>query len=81
MNSSHQFRPDGHKVIKVLSNLPIFKSLAPAVKHYIFDRVQVESYSALDKVPMEDPLTKFDFLYVMSGIVEISLADEIDATN
>ena len=47
--------------------------LTPAIRHYIAERVQVESYLPMERIEVEDPLNKLDFLYVATGCIEFLL--------
>ncbi len=39
----------------------------------IFSQHKLETYNCLDQIPMKDSINSFDFLYVINGIIEITL--------
>ena len=65
-------------IAKTLNYLPFYSVLTPSVRHYIAERVSVESYLPMERVEMLDPLKALDFIYVASGQIEFLLESIIN---
>ena len=52
--------------------LPFYNVLTPAIRHYIAERIQVESYLPMERIPISES-HNLDFLYVESGCIEFFL--------
>ena len=65
-------------IAKTLNYLPFYGVLTPSIRHYIAERVSVESYLPMERVEVLDPLKKLDFLYVASGQIEFMLESIIN---
>jgi hypothetical protein len=60
-------------IVKTLNLLPFYSVLTPAIRHYIAESVQVESYLPNEQISINDPLNRLDFIYVAAGNIEILL--------
>ena len=47
--------------------------LTPPIRHYIAERVSVESYLPMERIEVSDPLNKLDFIFVANGSIEFLL--------
>ena len=68
-------------ISKTLGYLPFYSVLTPAIRHYIAERVQVESYLPMERIVVEDPLNKLDFLYIAAGSIEFLLDNIINPSH
>ena len=59
-------------IVQKLMKLPFYQCLTPAIRHYIAERVIVESYLPMERINVSDP-QKLDFMYVDSGCIEFML--------
>ena len=50
-------------IVRKLMKLPFYQCLTPAIRHYIAERVIVESYLPMERINISDP-QKLDFMYV-----------------
>ena len=60
-------------IVRTLNYLPFYGVLTPAIRHYIAERVSVESYLPMERIDVNDPLNKLDFLFVANGSIEFLL--------
>ena len=67
-------------IAKTLTYLPFYNVLTPAIRHYIAERVSVESYLPMERIEVQDPLKALDFLYVAKGGIEFLLENIVRQT-
>ena len=56
--------------------LPFYNVLTPAIRHYLAERIQVESYLPMEKISIGES-HNLDFLYIESGCIELFLENVI----